>query len=69
MFLRGLLFGGRGRGGRRGGLGLWVVDVEGLRGGGSDGDDSRAEFYADGYVVVRGEAAFAEADGQLKGGC
>lgn len=30
--------------------------------GRADGDDSRAEFDADCYVVVGGEAAFAEAD-------
>lgn len=34
-------------------------------GGWSDGDDSRAEFYAYGDVVVGGEAAFAEADCEL----
>lgn len=38
------------------GLGLG----EGIRG--PDGHDSRAEFDADGYVVVGGEATFAEAD-------
>ena len=46
---------------------MWVVDVEGERGGRTDGDYTRAEFDADGYVVVWGEAAFAEADGEL--GC
>lgn len=47
---------GRGRGGRE------------CDGGGSvrraDGHDARAEFNADCDVVVRGEAAFAEADGE-----
>ena len=43
-----------------------VVDGKGERSGWADGDDSRAEFDTDGYVVVRGEAAFAEADGELK---
>lgn len=28
----------------------------------ADGDDARAELYADGYVVVLYKAAFAEAD-------
>ena len=44
---------------------MWVVDVEGERGGRADGDYTRAEFDADGHVVVWGEAAFAEADGEL----
>lgn len=48
-----------GRGGGVGGGG-----VRGRGGGGADGDDARAEFHADGYVVVGGEAAFAEADRQ-----
>ena len=40
-----------------------VVDVVFEAGGGSHGDDSRAELDADGYVVVGDEAAFAESDG------
>ena len=48
-------------------MGRWVVDGEGERGGRTNGDDSRAEFDADGHVVVGGEAAFAEADGELGG--
>jgi hypothetical protein len=56
-----LLFGslcGRCRGGFGG-----VVDTELEGGWRSDGDYSRAEFDTDGYIVVGGEAAFAEADG------
>lgn len=32
----------------------------------ADGDDAGAEFDADCDVVVRGEAAFAEADGETR---
>lgn len=31
---------------------------------GADGDDARAEFNADGHVVVLDETAFAETDGE-----
>lgn len=48
--------------GRRG-AGRGVVDAQFEGGGWADGHDARAKFYADGYVVVGGEAAFAEADG------
>lgn len=32
--------------------------------GRADGDNARAEFDADGYVVVGGEASLTEADGE-----
>lgn len=57
----GVGFGRRG-GGRAGGVarerGFGRGDVVGR----ADGDDAGAEFDADCYVVVGGEAAFAEAD-------
>ena len=43
-----------------------VVYAEGEGSGRADGDDARAEFDADGDIVVWGEAAFAEADGELR---
>ena len=36
---------------------------------GTNGDDSRAKFDADCDIVVRGEAAFAEANGELGDVC
>jgi hypothetical protein len=55
---------GFGWGGRRlvGGFRRGVVDGEGEGGGRADGDNARAEFDADCYVVVGREAAFAQAD-------
>jgi len=48
------------------GRGNGVVNVELQRGGGTNGDYSRPEFNADCDIVVRREAAFAEADGQAR---
>lgn len=45
-----------------GGAGGEEVEGVGLGVRRADGDDARAELDADGHVVVRGEAAFAEAD-------
>lgn len=42
-----------------------IVDAEGVGGGWADGDDARPKFDADGDIVVRGEAAFAQADCEL----
>ena len=53
--------------GRCGGLVLFcgVVDGEGERCGGPDGDNARAELDANGDIVVGGEPAFTEANGEL----
>ena len=43
-----------------------IVDIEGEGGGRADRDNAGAEFDANCYIVVRGEAAFAEADRELQ---